>query len=100
MNAGVSKSGSPIPRWTMLRPCASRERPRASMSNEAEFVSRLIRSADLMLAFLPGPGRVLGEAGPPGPLHRPRRRFRRTGPAGGADDREPDLACGERQPQL
>src|SRR5882762_6778311 len=31
--AGVSKSGSPISRWTMSLPCASRARARASVSN-------------------------------------------------------------------
>src|SRR4051794_23260275 len=44
---GVSKSGSPISRWTTSLPCASSARARASTSNAVSVPSRLIDDASL-----------------------------------------------------
>ena len=45
---GVSKSGSPISRWMMLRPLASRALARAKTSKAVSWPSRLIRVAMCM----------------------------------------------------
>src|SRR5258706_11650300 len=45
MFIGVSKSGSPISRWTMSFPCASRARALARTSNAVSVPRRLMRSA-------------------------------------------------------
>ena len=47
MWAGVSKSGSPISRWTISRPCRSSARARASTSNADSVPSRPIRVRDV-----------------------------------------------------
>src|SRR6266853_5856343 len=43
--AGVSKSGSPISRWMMLLPCASRARALARVSKAVSVPKRAIRLA-------------------------------------------------------
>src|ERR1700736_1713324 len=48
MLSGVEKSGSPISRWTMRLPSASRRRAFASTSNALSVPRRDIRSANLM----------------------------------------------------
>src|SRR2546430_1382476 len=45
MWAGVSKSGSPISRWMIFRPCASRARARARTSNADSVPIRPTRDA-------------------------------------------------------
>jgi len=45
MCAGVGKSGSPISRWTMLRPLASSALARTNTSNAPSTAMRSIRSA-------------------------------------------------------
>src|SRR5437667_7638431 len=61
MWAGVSKSGSPISRWTMLLPCRSRARARASTSKAVSVPSRPIRSATWIMT---GPFRASEDAIP------------------------------------
>src|SRR5215472_7045075 len=46
---GVSKSGSPISRWTISRPCRSRALARASTSKADSVPSRDMRSAKFMM---------------------------------------------------
>src|SRR5712692_5397399 len=50
MWAGVSKSGSPISRWTISLPCRSRALARASTSKADSVPSRDMRSAKFMMA--------------------------------------------------
>src|SRR5207244_11136231 len=61
MWAGVSKSGSPISRWTTLLPCRSRARARASTSKAVSVPSRPIRSATRIMT---GPFRASEDAIP------------------------------------
>src|SRR3982074_3182168 len=51
MLSGVEKSGSPISRWTMRLPSASRRRAFASTSKALSVPRRVIRSANLMVTF-------------------------------------------------
>src|SRR5712691_89358 len=51
MLSGVAKSGSPISRWTMRFPSASRRRALASTSNALSVPRRDMRSANRMLTF-------------------------------------------------
>src|SRR5262245_7620996 len=60
MCAGVSKSGSPISRWTISRPWRSRALARASTSNADSVPSRDMRCAKLMNGL---PGRGCGPDG-------------------------------------
>src|SRR5260370_23158823 len=48
MLSGVAKSGSPISRWTILLPSASRRRALARTSNALSVPSRDMRSANLI----------------------------------------------------
>src|SRR5579885_3627796 len=48
MWAGVGKSGSPISRWMMLRPCASSARAFTSTSKADSTPMRLMRSASFI----------------------------------------------------
>src|SRR6266498_5304955 len=56
MWGAVSKSGSPISRWTTVRPCASRARALASTSKADSVPSRDWRAATVGMAFLLGIG--------------------------------------------
>src|SRR5216684_5502651 len=51
MLSGVAKSGSPISRWTISLPSASRRRALASTSNALSVPRRDMRSAKRMLMF-------------------------------------------------
>src|SRR5258708_5809279 len=52
MLSGVAKSGSPISRWTILLPSASRRRAFARTSNALSVPSRDIRSANFIVTIL------------------------------------------------
>src|SRR5580765_2204408 len=52
MWAGVSKSGSPISRWTISLPCRSSAFARASTSNADSVPSRPMRSATFIACLL------------------------------------------------
>src|SRR5260370_20546370 len=51
MLSGVAKSGSPISRWTICLPSASRRRALASTSNALSVPRRDMRSANLIVTF-------------------------------------------------
>src|SRR5258707_13928470 len=85
MCAGVSKSGSPISRWTISLPCRSRALARASTSKADSVPSRDMRPATFMAATIILDGMELVEVaagwfwmgwedGHPG--ERPRHRVR------------------------
>src|SRR5574342_326048 len=52
MWAGVSKSGSPISRWTMSLPCRSRALARANTSKADSVPSRDMRPAKIMVPMI------------------------------------------------
>ena len=52
---GVSKSGSPISRWTMCRPCASSARARAAASKAVSVPMPTMRCASFMPGIVPAP---------------------------------------------
>ena len=66
MCAGVSKSGSPISRCTISRPCASSARARASTSNADSVPSRPMRSATFIGFSFRNGGPRNGPPCPPG----------------------------------
>src|SRR6267143_1675393 len=51
MLSGVAKSGSPISRWTICFPSASRRRALASTSNALSVPKRDMRSANFIVIF-------------------------------------------------